>query len=79
MSKLNEVDTAIVEMYFENSILEITEGLPKEILQEALEYYEEGEHYLACAGIKKALDWYDMHTFTKVMVKMDEIMENREE
>jgi len=82
MSK-SEEDRYIIEMYFGNALLEIQDGLPKEILEETLEYYEESELYLACAGIKKALDWYDTHTFTKTMVKINEIKEqnnlNRED
>jgi len=71
----SEEDNYIIEMYFSNAILEIQDGLPKEILEETLEYYEEQELYLACAGIKKALDWYDNITFTQVMVKINEIEE----
>ena len=52
------------------------EGLPKYILEEILEHYEEQELYLACAGIKKALDWYQTNTFTKVLLKIEEIKEN---
>ena len=74
MSK-SEEDRYIIEMYFGNALLEIQDGLPKEILEETLEYYEEQELYLACAGIKKALDWYDNITFTQVMVKINEIEE----
>ena len=58
------------------SIIEIQEGLPKYILEEILEYYEEQEYYLACAGIKKALDWYETNTFTKTMIEIDKIKEN---
>ena len=71
----SEEDNYIIEMYFSNAILEIQDGLPKEILEETVEYYEEQELYLACAGIKKALDWYDNITFTQVMVKINEIEE----
>ena len=75
MSKLEE-DNYIIEMYFGNALLEIQDGLPKEILQETLEYYEEQELYLACAGIKKALDWFDTQTFTKTMVQINEIIKD---
>lgn len=71
----SEEDNYIIEMYFSNAVLEMQDGLPKEILEETLEYYEEQELYLACAGIKKALDWYDNFTFTQVMVKINEIEE----
>jgi len=75
MSKLDE-DNYIIELYFGNALLEIQDGLPKEILQETLEYYEEQELYLACAGIKKALDWYETQMFTKTMVKINEIIKD---
>jgi hypothetical protein len=75
MSK-SEEDNYIIELYFGNALLEIQDGLPKEILEEALEYYEEQEFYLACAGIKKALDWFDTQTFTKTMVQINEIIKD---
>lgn len=75
MSK-SEEDNYIIEMYFGNALLEIQDGLPKEILQETLEYYEEQELYLACAGIKKALDWFDTQTFTKTMVQINGIIKD---
>jgi len=75
MSK-SEEDNYIIEMYFGNALLEIQDGLPKEILEETLEYYEEQELYLACAGIKKALDWFDTQTFTKTMVQINEIIKD---
>ena len=53
MPTLSDEDRDSVELYFSNSILEIQEGLPKYILEEVLEHYEEQELYLACAGIKK--------------------------
>ena len=76
MLTLNDDDKDIVELYFSNSIIEIQEGLPKYILEEILEYYEEQEYYLACAGIKKALDWYDTNSFTKTMIEIDKIKGN---
>ena len=77
MSK-SEEDNYIIEMYFGNALLEIQDGLPKEILEETLEYYEEQELYLACAGIKKALDWFDTQTFTKTMVQINEIIKDND-
>jgi len=76
MITLSDDDKDTVELYFSNAIIEIQEGCPKYILEEVLEHYEEQEYYLACAGIKKALDWYDMSTFTKVMVEIENIKEN---
>tara|TARA_R110001592_G_scaffold102471_2_gene289256 strand:+ start:897 stop:1139 length:243 start_codon:yes stop_codon:yes gene_type:complete len=76
MRTLSDEDISTVELYFSNAIIEMQEGLPKYILEEILEYYEEQELYLACAGIKKALDWYQTNTFTKVLLKIEEIKEN---
>lgn len=76
MRALSDEDISTVELYFSNAIIEMQEGLPKYILEEILEHYEEQELYLACAGIKKALDWYETNTFTKVLLKIEEIKEN---
>ena len=76
MRTLSDEDKNVVELYFSNAILEMQEGLPKYILEDILEYYEEQELYLACAGIKKALDWYQTNSFTKVLLKIEEIKEN---
>ena len=76
MRTLSDDDKYIIELYFSNSIIEIQEGLPKYVLEEILEYYEEQEYYLACAGINKALDWYETNTFTKTMIEIDKIKEN---
>jgi len=76
MRTLSDEDRDTVELYFSNAILEMQEGLPKYILEDILEHYEEQELYLACAGIKKALDWYQTNTFTKVLLKIEEIKEN---
>jgi hypothetical protein len=76
MRALSDEDISTVELYFSNAIIEMQEGLPKYILEEILEHYEEQELYLACAGIKKALDWYETNTFTKVLLKVEEIKEN---
>ncbi len=73
MTKLSDDDKLIVDTYFSNALLEIQDGLPIGALREVLEYYEGLENYLACAGINKAIKWYKMHTFTKVMVKVNEI------
>jgi len=71
MSKLEE-DSYIVDLYYSGAVSEIKNGLSKEVLQETLEYLEETEMYLACAGVKKALDWYDVYAFTFRMIELDE-------
>ena len=74
MRKLSDSDQLIVDDYFSYTILEMQEGIPKYILQEVLEHYEEMEDYLPCAGIKKALDWYDTNKYVKELYNADEII-----
>ena len=76
MTKLSDSDQLIVDDYFEYTLLEIQEGIPKYVLEDVLQHYKDLEDYLPCAGIKKALDWYDTNTFTKVMIEIDNIKEN---
>ena len=72
MTKLSDSEQMIVDDYFSYAILEMQEGMPKYILQEVLEHYEEMEDYLPCAGIKKALDWYDTNKYVKELYNIDE-------
>mgnify|MGYP001583321673 FL=1 len=72
MTKLSDSEQMIVDDYFSYTILEMQEGMPKYILQEVLEHYEEMEDYLPCAGIKKALDWYDTNKYVKELYNIDE-------
>lgn len=76
MSKLSDSEQMVVDDYFNYTILEIQEGMPKYILEEVLEHYEDMEEYLACAGIKKALDWYDTNKYVKDLYNVDEIIKN---
>ncbi len=72
MTKLSDSQQMIVDDYFSYTILEMQEGMPKYILQEVLEHYEEMEDYLPCAGIKKALDWYDTNKYVKELYNINE-------
>lgn len=72
MTKLSDSEQMIVDDYFSYTILEMQEGMPKYILQEVLEHYEEMEDYLPCAGIKKALDWYDTNKYVKELYNINE-------
>ena len=74
MTKLSDSQQMIVDDYFSYTILEMQEGMPKYILQEVLEHYEEMEDYLPCAGIKKALDWYETNKYVKELYNADEII-----
>ena len=75
MRILSDEDKVTVELYFSNAIIEIQSGCPKYILEEVLDHYEEQELYLACAGIKKALDWHNVSVLTKAILKIEEIKE----
>lgn len=75
MTKLSDDDYATIDLYYKLTLLELYEGCPKFIIEDTLDIYEISEDYLACAGVKKALDDYSLSEFTKVMLKMDEIKE----
>jgi hypothetical protein len=42
--------------YYLIALVDISNGNPKERMEEVLKYYEELEQYEACEGIKKAID-----------------------
>ncbi len=72
MTKLSDDEQLIVDNYFSYAIIEIQEGIPRYVLEEVLDYYEDLEDYLPCAGIKKALDWYDTNKLVRNMYIKDE-------
>lgn len=78
MTKLSDSDQLIVDDYFEYTILEIQEGMPKYVLEDVLQHYKDLEDYLPCAGIKKALDWYDTNSQVRNMYIIDEITKENE-
>lgn len=75
MTKLSDDDYATIDLYYKLTLLELYEGCPKFIIEDTLDIYELNEDYLACAGVKKALDDYSVSEFTKVMLKMEEVKE----
>lgn len=75
MTKLSDDDYATIDLYYKLTLLELYEGCPKFIIEDTLDIYELSEDYLACAGVKKALDDYSVSEFTKVMLKMEEVKE----
>jgi len=75
MSKLSDNEQMVVNDFFNYTMLEIQEGMPKYILQEVLEHYEDmdtAEGYLSCAEKKKALDWYDTNKYVKELYNINE-------
>lgn len=71
MTKLSDDEQLIVDNYFSYAIIEMQEGIPRYVLEEVLDYYEDLEDYLPCAGIKKALDWYDTNKLVRNMYIKD--------
>lgn len=63
MIKLSDEDQLIVDDYFDYSVLELKEGIPRYVLEDVLDHYKDLEDYLPCAGIQKALDWYDKNNY----------------
>ena len=63
MIKLSDEDQLIVDDYFEYSINELEEGIPRYVIEDVLEHYKDLEDYLPCAGIQKALDCYDINNY----------------
>ena len=78
MTKLSDEEQLIVDDYFEYTILEIQEGIPKYVLEDVLDHYKDLEDYLPCAGIKKALDWYDTNSYVRDMYIIDEITKEKQ-
>tara|TARA_R110000782_G_scaffold245112_1_gene331805 strand:+ start:74 stop:310 length:237 start_codon:yes stop_codon:yes gene_type:complete len=78
MTKLSDEEQLIVDDYFEYTILEIQEGIPKYVLEDVLQHYKDLEDYLPCAGIKKALDWYDTNSYVRDMYTIDEITKEKQ-
>tara|TARA_B110000967_G_C18857617_1_gene548136 strand:+ start:733 stop:969 length:237 start_codon:yes stop_codon:yes gene_type:complete len=78
MTKLSDEEQLIVDDYFEYTILEIQEGIPKYVLEDVLDHYKDLEDYLPCAGIKKALDWYDTNSYVRDMYTIDEITKEKQ-
>jgi hypothetical protein len=53
---LSKEDKEIIDEYYVATIEDFCSGLTVEIIEDMIYLYEEEEDYLACAGIKKALD-----------------------
>jgi len=59
----------IIESYYSNSLSELQSGCTIEDMQEVLYYYEELENYLACEGVKRAIDDFKYILFFNVINK----------
>lgn len=69
LSKSNKEDS---EIYFLNTMTLIQSGMSREIALEMLMYYEEQENYIACIGVKKAIEWCDFQKSTSFLLEINE-------
>ena len=53
---LSKEDRDLMDEYYVATIADFCDGISIEVLQEVLALYEDEENYLACAGMKKAID-----------------------
>ena len=66
---LSEEQESYVDDYYYSCLSELTYGTSREVLISMLLQFEEDEDYLACAGIKKGLEFYDMQVLTQKIVE----------
>ena len=65
---LSETQIAYLNDYYYAALEELSEGTKRHKLVEILMEAENKEDYLACAGIKKAIEFYDMQLITQTIV-----------
>lgn len=56
MQMLSKEDQELMDEYYVATITDFCNGITIEVLEEVLVLYEDEENYLACAGMKKAID-----------------------
>ena len=56
MQMLSKEDYELADEYYVATITDFCNGLSVEVLEEVLYLYEEEEDYIACMGMKKAID-----------------------
>ena len=69
---LSETQIAYVNDYYYASLEELSQGTTRHQLVNILIYLEKDEDFLACAGIKKAIEFYDMQLLTQTIVNTQE-------
>lgn len=74
-----EDNKEVIDLYFVNSLEMLQSGLDRRTAVEMLMMYEEEECYLACAGVKKAIEWYDFHMSTKLLIEINKIKDKIEQ
>ena len=63
---LSKEDNDLIDEYYVATITDFCNGMTIDVLEEVLALYEDEENYLACAGMKKAID-----SLKEVIVKKD--------
>lgn len=53
---LSKEDNDLIDEYYVATITDFCNGISIDVLEEVLALYEDEENYLACAGMKKAID-----------------------
>lgn len=56
MSELSKEDYDTADEYYVATIQDFCDGISIEVLDDVLMIYEQEEDYIACMGIKKAID-----------------------
>lgn len=56
MQMLSEEDYELADEYYVATITDFCNGLSVEVLEDVLYLYEEEEDYIACMGMKRAID-----------------------
>lgn len=79
MRKLEDKD--YIQHYYVRCLEELMLGCPMELMYETLEYSEEQENYLACAGIKKALEFMENEVLVSrlELFNLDDIIKDERE
>lgn len=63
---LSKEDQELMDEYYVATITDFCNGITIDVLKEVLSLYEDEENYLACAGMKKAID-----SLSEVIIKED--------
>ena len=66
----------IIQEFYLLALVDITNGKDIEILEEAIDLYEEAEEYEACAGILKAIHESGYMTIKDIILKLEDEQRN---
>jgi len=69
---LSETQIAYVNDYYYASLEELSQGTTRHQLVNIIMDLEKDEDFLACAGIKKAIEFYDMQLLTQTIVNSEQ-------